>query len=48
MAIQCSLPNIKLNCDAKELQNKIDKYVSGEPIECVFLDKAENCMYVSM
>lgn len=42
MAIQCSLANIKLNCDAKELQNKIDKYVSGEPIECVFLDKGED------
>lgn len=42
MAIQCSLANIKLNCDAKELLNKIDKYVSGEPIECVFLDKADD------
>lgn len=46
MAIQCSLANIKLNCDAKELQNKIDKYVSGEPIECVFLDKSEDSKYV--
>lgn len=46
MAIQCSLANIKLNCDAKELQNKIDKYVSGEPIECVFLDKGEDSKYV--
>uniref|UniRef100_A0A1Q3F5P0 Putative maternal tudor protein n=1 Tax=Culex tarsalis TaxID=7177 RepID=A0A1Q3F5P0_CULTA len=46
MAIQCSLANIKLNCDAKELQNKIDKYVSGEPIECIFLDKGEDSKYV--
>ncbi|XP_039443897.1 maternal protein tudor [Culex pipiens pallens] len=46
MAIQCSLANIKLNCDAKELLNKIDKYVSGEPIECVFLDKGEDSKYV--
>lgn len=46
MAIQCSLANIKLNCDAKELLNKIDNYVSGEPIECVFLDKGEDSKYV--
>lgn len=46
MAIQCSLANIKLNCDAKELQNKIEKYVTGEPIECVFLDKGEDTKYV--
>ncbi|XP_021703870.1 maternal protein tudor [Aedes aegypti] len=43
LAIQCTLANIKINCEPKELQNKIDRYISNEqPIGCVFLDKSEN------
>lgn len=41
MAIQCTLANIKINCDVRELQNKIEKYVSSDPIECVLLEKSE-------
>ncbi|XP_058453271.1 maternal protein tudor [Malaya genurostris] len=42
MSIQCTLANIKINCDAKELQAKIDNYVSNErTVECVFLDRVE-------
>lgn len=43
MAIQCTLANIKLNCDVKELQNRIDKYVDNEqPIVCTFLEQSED------
>ncbi|XP_055543913.1 maternal protein tudor [Wyeomyia smithii] len=42
MALRCTLTNIKMNCDVKELQNKIDKYVTNErSIECVFLERSE-------
>lgn len=43
LAIQCTLANIKINCEPKELQNKIDRYISNEKsIDCVFLDKSED------
>nr|XP_029720118.1 LOW QUALITY PROTEIN: maternal protein tudor [Aedes albopictus] len=43
LAIQCTLANIKINCEPKELQNKIDRYISNDqPIGCVFLDKTES------
>ncbi|XP_065094028.1 maternal protein tudor [Ochlerotatus camptorhynchus] len=43
LAIQCTLDNIKINCDVKELVNKINKYISNDqPVQSVFLDKSED------
>ncbi|XP_058824597.1 maternal protein tudor [Topomyia yanbarensis] len=42
MAIPCTLANIKMICEAKELLNKIDTYVSNDrSIECLFHDRVE-------
>lgn len=43
LAIQCTLANIKINCDTKDLLNRINSYISPDhPVQSVFLDKSED------
>ncbi|XP_058119702.1 maternal protein tudor [Anopheles ziemanni] len=40
MAISCALPEIRLLCEVKELQNRIDAYIGNEKqIEATFLER---------
>uniref|UniRef100_A0A182IJU4 Tudor domain-containing protein n=1 Tax=Anopheles atroparvus TaxID=41427 RepID=A0A182IJU4_ANOAO len=49
MAISCALPEIRLLCEVKELQSRIDGYVSNDkPIEAVFLGCAEGKYHCSL
>uniref|UniRef100_A0A182SQP9 Tudor domain-containing protein n=1 Tax=Anopheles maculatus TaxID=74869 RepID=A0A182SQP9_9DIPT len=42
MAIACALPDVRLRCEVKELQGRIDSYLSSErQFEVVFLERAE-------
>uniref|UniRef100_A0A2M4A5R8 Putative ring finger protein 17 n=1 Tax=Anopheles triannulatus TaxID=58253 RepID=A0A2M4A5R8_9DIPT len=42
LAISCALPAVRLQCEVKELQNRIDNYLSNDQlIEAVFLELRE-------
>ncbi|XP_035907170.1 maternal protein tudor [Anopheles stephensi] len=42
LAIACALPDVRLRCEVKELQGRIDSYLSSErQFEAVFLERAE-------
>ncbi|XP_049531746.1 maternal protein tudor [Anopheles darlingi] len=42
LAISCALPEVRLQCEVKELQNRIDNYLNNDQsIEAVFLELRE-------
>uniref|UniRef100_A0A182MYZ0 Tudor domain-containing protein n=1 Tax=Anopheles dirus TaxID=7168 RepID=A0A182MYZ0_9DIPT len=46
MAIACALPDVRLRCEVKELQSRIDAYVSNDKkFEAVFLERVEGKYY---
>uniref|UniRef100_A0A182QBN1 Tudor domain-containing protein n=1 Tax=Anopheles farauti TaxID=69004 RepID=A0A182QBN1_9DIPT len=46
MAIACALPDVRLRCEVKELQNRIDAYISNDKqFEAVFLERVESKYY---
>ncbi|XP_050078939.1 maternal protein tudor [Anopheles maculipalpis] len=46
MAIACGLPDVRMRCEVKELQGRIDSYLSNErQFEAVFLERTEGHKY---
>uniref|UniRef100_A0A182JSD4 Tudor domain-containing protein n=1 Tax=Anopheles christyi TaxID=43041 RepID=A0A182JSD4_9DIPT len=46
MAIGCALPDVRLRCEVKELQNRIDSYISNDKqFETVFVERVEGGKY---
>ncbi|XP_052892284.1 maternal protein tudor [Anopheles moucheti] len=42
MAVPCALPDVRLRCEVKELQNRIDSYISNDKqFETVFLERVD-------
>uniref|UniRef100_A0A182XL50 Tudor domain-containing protein n=1 Tax=Anopheles quadriannulatus TaxID=34691 RepID=A0A182XL50_ANOQN len=46
MAIACALPDVRLRCEVKELQSRIDSYISNDKqFETVFVERVEGGKY---
>ena len=46
MAIACALPDVRLRCEVKELQSRIDSYISNDKqFEAVFVERVEGGKY---
>uniref|UniRef100_A0A182PCP1 Tudor domain-containing protein n=1 Tax=Anopheles epiroticus TaxID=199890 RepID=A0A182PCP1_9DIPT len=46
MAIACALPDVRLRCEVKELQSRIDSYISNDKqFDTVFVERVEGGKY---